>query len=142
MNKSIQNRIQAGIILLLLGLFLGVISFLPASTLEGSLNIPRWLLYLLALLFGTASLLAFQQPEQRWSNLLVAVIFFSLAISGAWIALRGSAAAFSGGISALAPETNLTFNSDSLCCRSSPQFYVGYLCCQALLSEIKFNPGN
>ncbi len=108
MNKSNQNRIQAGIILLLLGLFLGVISFFPASTLESSLNIPRWLLYILALLFGTASLLAFQQPDQRGTNLLVAVISFGLAISGAWIALRGNAAAFSGGISSLSPETNLT----------------------------------
>ena len=108
MNKANQSRIRAGILLLLLGFFLGVISIIPASAVEGSLNIPRWILYLLALLFSTASLLAFQKPEQRESNLLVAVIFFALAGAGAWIALRGSATSFSGGIPGLAPDINLT----------------------------------
>jgi hypothetical protein len=80
----------------------------PAGSFQERLNIPHWILYLLTLLFGTASLLAFQKSEQRGSNLLVAVIIFSLAIAGAWIALRGSARSFSGGISGLAPQINLT----------------------------------
>jgi len=108
MNKTNQSRTLTGILLLLLGLFLGLISIIPASAVEDSLNIPRWILYFLALLFATASLLAFKKTEQRASNLMVAVIFFSLAITGAWIALRGSATSFSGGVSGLAPDINLT----------------------------------
>lgn len=108
MEKTSQNRIRAGLILTLLGLYLGVISILPPEIIQGSLNIPRWILFLLALLFGAASLLTFQNPEQRGSNLLAAGIFFILAISGAWIALYGSPASFSGGFSRLSPQTNLT----------------------------------
>lgn len=108
MEKSNQSRIRAGVFLTLLGLFLGIISILPPEIIQGSLTIPRWLLFLLALLFGAASTLAFQNPDQRGSNLVAAVIFFILAIAGTWIAVSGSPASFSGGISTLPPQTNRT----------------------------------
>lgn len=75
---------------------------------EAGLNAPRWVLGLCGFVFALAGVLIFIGDRSKWNHLLAAILVFAMGSIGAWVALFGDAANFSGGISLLSEGTNIS----------------------------------
>ncbi|MFN1835737.1 hypothetical protein AB2B38_010775 [Balneola sp. MJW-20] len=122
-GKELSARGVAGIslVFMLTGMFfillgLGVI---PAD--DESFNAPRWVVRLSGMVFFIGGLMIWNGNNSALNDLLGGVLVLIFGVIGAWVALNGDAADFSGGIPLIGKENNvilsrIMFGTGSVIC--------------------------
>ncbi|MEJ2448873.1 MAG: hypothetical protein P8Y37_13165, partial [Anaerolineales bacterium] len=87
MTHSNRKRSLAGIALLIFALSLGGLGIFYHQLPSQLFDAPRWIFFLLALLLGFGSGLAFLGQDHPLSNLLAAAVWLLFELVGAWAAL-------------------------------------------------------
>ncbi len=92
--------------LLLFALYVGGLGLYYTRLSPELIHVPRWIFYLLAVLLGYGSGLAFLGQKHPLTNLLAAVIWILFAVIGIWASLFSSLDNLSGGLAMLSPRAN------------------------------------
>jgi len=106
--------ILTGLVFILMGLDLIAID-------ESDLNAPKWIIGLCGLVFSLAGIMILLGEKSPLNNLLGGLLVLSFGCIGAWIAIYGDSANFSGGTPFLSESQNvliarILFGSGSLMC--------------------------
>ena len=103
-----RDRRLWGAFMLAVGLFIVAISIDLIKVDESTIHAPRWVLFLVAAVFASAGLLLFVGQNSPASDLLAAIVLFSLGAIGVWVSLFGSSEEFSGGFALFPREANVS----------------------------------
>lgn len=106
-RSQIRDRRISGGVLLLMGLIIAAVSVDIIRVDESAIHVPRWVLFLIAIVFGSSGGLAIAGQNSRTGDVLAAVIFFAMAVIGGWVSLLGSPDRVSGGLALLPREVNV-----------------------------------
>lgn len=120
MVKPAKNTLYA-ILFFVIGLFVAAmaIGLIPVD--EADADSPMWLLFVVAVVFMLAGVMIIIGRENRYNDLLAALLMVAMGAIGGWVAVISGASGMSGGIPLLPRAGNvmlgrIAFGSGSLIC--------------------------
>lgn len=120
MTKPAKNTLFA-ILFFVVGLFVAAMAIGLVPVDEADADAPMWLLYVVAVVFMLAGVMIIIGQENRYNDLLAALLMVAMGAIGVWVAISAGASGFSGGIFLLPRASNvmlgrIAFGTGSLIC--------------------------